>query len=249
MDADLASSPPVVGDHGRGPDRAGDAVTLGEQEAGVASHPEIGIANRRNGDREGGPNVRSSMLCILRSGDCRFSTPTHLQRRKRHPLAASPAGRRAGDRLNWSAASGRPGGSDGRAVGHPVEGCREPTEVDLAMEIILANPRGFCAGVNMAIESLERSLDFFGAPVYVYHEIVHNKYVVERFKSRGVVFVESLDEVPHGSPCSTARTASRRRSATRPASGTSGRSTRPARWSPRSTSKPSSTPRKGTRSS
>ncbi|WP_435005342.1 4-hydroxy-3-methylbut-2-enyl diphosphate reductase [Tundrisphaera lichenicola] len=68
------------------------------------------------------------------------------------------------------------------------------------MQIILANPRGFCAGVNMAIESLERSLDFFGAPLYVYHEIVHNKYVVERFKSRGVKFVESLEEVPEGAP-------------------------------------------------
>jgi 4-hydroxy-3-methylbut-2-en-1-yl diphosphate reductase len=68
------------------------------------------------------------------------------------------------------------------------------------MKIILANPRGFCAGVNMAIESLERSLDFFGAPVYVYHEIVHNKYVVERFLRRGVVFVESLEDVPEGSP-------------------------------------------------
>jgi 4-hydroxy-3-methylbut-2-enyl diphosphate reductase len=52
----------------------------------------------------------------------------------------------------------------------------------------------------MAIESLERSLDLFGAPLYVYHEIVHNKYVVERFQRRGVVFVESLDEVPEGSP-------------------------------------------------
>jgi 4-hydroxy-3-methylbut-2-enyl diphosphate reductase len=68
------------------------------------------------------------------------------------------------------------------------------------MKIILANPRGFCAGVNMAIESLERSLDLFGAPLYVYHEIVHNKYVVERFQRRGVVFVEDLDEVPQGQP-------------------------------------------------
>ncbi len=68
------------------------------------------------------------------------------------------------------------------------------------MKIILANPRGFCAGVNMAIESLERALDLFGAPLYVYHEIVHNKYVVERFRSRGVVFVEGLDEIPEGSP-------------------------------------------------
>jgi 4-hydroxy-3-methylbut-2-enyl diphosphate reductase len=68
------------------------------------------------------------------------------------------------------------------------------------MKIILANPRGFCAGVNMAIESLERALEFFGPPLYVYHEIVHNKYVVERFRHRGTIFVESIDEVPEGSP-------------------------------------------------
>jgi 4-hydroxy-3-methylbut-2-en-1-yl diphosphate reductase len=73
-------------------------------------------------------------------------------------------------------------------------------EVSPAMKIILANPRGFCAGVNMAIESLERALEFFGPPLYVYHEIVHNKYVVERFRRRGTVFVESLDEVPEGAP-------------------------------------------------
>jgi len=68
------------------------------------------------------------------------------------------------------------------------------------MKIILANPRGFCAGVNMAIECLERSLDFFGPPLYVYHEIVHNRYVVERFLRRGAVFVSSLDDVPEGAP-------------------------------------------------
>jgi 4-hydroxy-3-methylbut-2-en-1-yl diphosphate reductase len=68
------------------------------------------------------------------------------------------------------------------------------------MEIILANPRGFCAGVNMAIECLERALEFFGPPVYVYHEIVHNKFVVDKFRRQGTVFVESLDEVPPGSP-------------------------------------------------
>jgi 4-hydroxy-3-methylbut-2-enyl diphosphate reductase len=67
------------------------------------------------------------------------------------------------------------------------------------MKIILANPRGFCAGVNMAIECLERALEFFGPPLYVYHEIVHNKFVVDRFRSRGTVFVESVDEVPPGS--------------------------------------------------
>jgi 4-hydroxy-3-methylbut-2-enyl diphosphate reductase len=67
------------------------------------------------------------------------------------------------------------------------------------MKIILANPRGFCAGVNMAIECLERALEFFGPPLYVYHEIVHNKFVVDRFRSRGTMFVESVDEVPRGS--------------------------------------------------
>jgi 4-hydroxy-3-methylbut-2-enyl diphosphate reductase len=68
------------------------------------------------------------------------------------------------------------------------------------MKIILANPRGFCAGVNMAIECLEKALELFGPPVYVYHEIVHNKFVVDRFRKKGTVFVESLTEVPEGSP-------------------------------------------------
>lgn len=67
------------------------------------------------------------------------------------------------------------------------------------MKIILANPRGFCAGVNMAIESLERALDLFGTPLYVYHEIVHNRPVVERFRKLGVVFVDHVDEIPSGS--------------------------------------------------
>ncbi len=67
------------------------------------------------------------------------------------------------------------------------------------MRILLAAPRGFCAGVNMAIECLELALSRFGAPIYVYHEIVHNKWVVEHFRSQGVVFVNGLDEVPPGS--------------------------------------------------
>lgn len=67
------------------------------------------------------------------------------------------------------------------------------------MKVILANPRGFCAGVNMAIESLEKALEKFGSPLYVYHEIVHNRPVVERFSKRGVVFVDKIDEIPEGS--------------------------------------------------
>jgi 4-hydroxy-3-methylbut-2-enyl diphosphate reductase len=67
------------------------------------------------------------------------------------------------------------------------------------MKIILASPRGFCAGVNMAIETLELAIKLFGVPVYVYHEIVHNKHVVDRFRAKGAVFVEHLSEVPEGS--------------------------------------------------
>jgi 4-hydroxy-3-methylbut-2-enyl diphosphate reductase len=66
------------------------------------------------------------------------------------------------------------------------------------MRVILANPRGFCAGVNMAIECLDQSLKLFGTPLYVYHEIVHNRYVVDRFKNQGVTFVDELAEVPIG---------------------------------------------------
>ena len=66
------------------------------------------------------------------------------------------------------------------------------------MKIILANPRGFCAGVNMAIDSLEKALELFGTPLYVYHEIVHNLHVVERFRKRGVVFVDRIEEIPNG---------------------------------------------------
>lgn len=64
------------------------------------------------------------------------------------------------------------------------------------MEIILANPRGFCAGVDRAIEIVDRAIEVFGAPIYVRHEVVHNRYVVEGLRERGAVFVEELSEVP-----------------------------------------------------
>jgi len=66
------------------------------------------------------------------------------------------------------------------------------------MKVILAAPRGFCAGVNMAIQSLELAIQTLGAPVYVYHEIVHNKFVVESFRGKGAIFVDDLAEVPEG---------------------------------------------------
>jgi 4-hydroxy-3-methylbut-2-enyl diphosphate reductase len=67
------------------------------------------------------------------------------------------------------------------------------------MKIVLCNPRGFCAGVNMAIECVQRVLKLKGPPVYVYHEIVHNRHVVNHFSEQGVVFVNSVDQIPRGS--------------------------------------------------
>ncbi|MGD2137930.1 MAG: 4-hydroxy-3-methylbut-2-enyl diphosphate reductase, partial [Gammaproteobacteria bacterium] len=66
------------------------------------------------------------------------------------------------------------------------------------MKILLANPRGFCAGVDRAIEIVERALELYGPPIYVRHEVVHNRHVVAGLRARGTVFVEELDEVPDG---------------------------------------------------
>jgi len=66
------------------------------------------------------------------------------------------------------------------------------------MDILLANPRGFCAGVERAIEIVERALTLYGAPIYVRHEVVHNKFVVDDLRNKGAIFVEELDEVPDG---------------------------------------------------
>lgn len=67
------------------------------------------------------------------------------------------------------------------------------------MKIVLANPRGFCAGVDRAIEIVKRAIDLFGAPIYVKHEVVHNKFVVDGLKEKGAVFIEDLADVPQGS--------------------------------------------------
>ena len=71
-----------------------------------------------------------------------------------------------------------------------------PTETK---EIKLANPRGFCAGVDRAIDIVNKALEIYGSPVYVKHEVVHNKFVVEDLKNRGAIFVEEIDEIPDGS--------------------------------------------------
>jgi len=67
------------------------------------------------------------------------------------------------------------------------------------MQVVLANPRGFCAGVDRAIEIVERALKIFGSPIYVRHEVVHNKFVVDNLKQKGAIFVDELHEVPDGS--------------------------------------------------
>ncbi|MBX7539982.1 4-hydroxy-3-methylbut-2-enyl diphosphate reductase [Qipengyuania sphaerica] len=75
-----------------------------------------------------------------------------------------------------------------------------PNDPRLPLKLLIAAPRGFCAGVDRAIEIVERAIEKYGAPVYVRHEIVHNRYVVDSLKAKGAVFVEELDEVPDDVP-------------------------------------------------
>ena len=104
------------------------------------------------------------------------------------------------------------------------------------MEVLLANPRGFCAGVDRAIEIVERALELHGAPIYVRHEIVHNRYVVEDLRAKGAIFVEELDEVPAGAHRDLQRARRVEGGArARPSAAASRSSTPPARWSPRCT--------------
>lgn len=73
------------------------------------------------------------------------------------------------------------------------------TQPPQSLQIKLANPRGFCAGVDRAISIVERALELFSPPIYVRHEVVHNRYVVQNLKDRGAVFVDELDQVPDDS--------------------------------------------------
>jgi 4-hydroxy-3-methylbut-2-enyl diphosphate reductase len=97
------------------------------------------------------------------------------------------------------------------------------------MQVLLATPRGFCAGVDRAIAIVEQALAKYGAPIYVRHEVVYNRFVVDDLRVKGAVFVEDLDEVPGGAPsCSRARRSkSVRADAERAASACS---TRRVRW-------------------
>ena len=85
-------------------------------------------------------------------------------------------------------------------VPFPAGPLKTGTADDLPLRVLIAAPRGFCAGVDRAIEIVERALERYGAPVFVRHEIVHNRFVVEGLRAKGAVFVEELDEVPDGAP-------------------------------------------------
>src|ERR1700757_2558563 len=78
--------------------------------------------------------------------------------------------------------------------------CFLMTHANKLLTVLLASPRGFCAGVDRAIQIVERAIERYGAPVYVRHEIVHNRFVVETLERKGAVFVEELDAVPEGVP-------------------------------------------------
>ena len=103
------------------------------------------------------------------------------------------------------------------------------------MRVVLAQPRGFCAGVVRAIDIVERALEKYGAPIYVRHEIVHNQHVVEALKRKGARFVDELDQVPDGAVTDLQRAWRPPRWWRRRARAACRCSTRPARWSPRCT--------------
>jgi 4-hydroxy-3-methylbut-2-enyl diphosphate reductase len=111
------------------------------------------------------------------------------------PAAQTPPAQAVRDRNRGGAAArAEPGAVPKGALGAPA-GDKQPRR---AIKVILAQPRGFCAGVVRAIEIVERALEKYGPPVYVRHEIVHNKFVVDSLRAKGAIFVEELSEVPQG---------------------------------------------------
>ena len=113
-------------------------------------------------------------------------------------------------------------------------------------KLLLAAPRGYCAGVDRAVQTVERALEIHGAPVYVRKEIVHNKHVVEELRERGAIFVEEETEVPEGAVCVfSAHGVAPERARGRRRARACRRSTRPARWSRRSTARRSASPSDG----
>lgn len=113
------------------------------------------------------------------------------------------------------------------------------------MDVVLAQPRGFCAGVDRAIEIVERALENFGGPVYVRHEIVHNDHVVGELRTKGAVFVDSVDDVPDGAVLIFSAHGVSRAVRTKAEARDFGCLTPPVLWSPRFMSKCRKCARKG----
>ena len=105
-----------------------------------------------------------------------------------------------------------------------------PATATAPKRVLLAAPRGYCAGVDRAVQTVERALELYGAPVYVRKEIVHNKHVVEELAKRGAIFVEEETEVPEGAMVVFSAHGVAPASTRTPPPASCGRSTRPARW-------------------
>ena len=134
----------------------------------------------------------------------------HLAVDREHSSPTITPARAAGDpgaTASTRAAGMRPGYGVGRQYPRPV-----PVE-----KVLLAEPRGFCAGVEMAIKALAWMVRVFEPPVYCYHEIVHNRLVVDRFREQGVIFVDDVDAVPAGAPLMLSAHGPRPRSSRPPA--------------------------------
>src|SRR5882762_9893068 len=123
-------------------------------------------------------------------------------------------------KADWARLTGLPGPPHFAMMATDMNAQNQGFSGKPQLKVLLCSPRGFCAGVVRAIDSVEQALKRYGAPVYVRHEIVHNRYVVESLKAKGAIFVEELDEVPdtqapvifsaHGVPKSIPEQAQRR---------------------------------------
>src|SRR5215467_1242746 len=164
-----------------------------------------------NRDEYGRRNIRQCSALATTTG-CTGTLPEHRLTPKGAPSSTSATMGRRNRRfpLIWAVPAGSCRTPPHRPVGRPRPSggdvCQslhrgaaradEERPSEALMKVILAQPRGFCAGVVRAIEIVERALKKYGPPVYVRHEIVHNKFVVDSLKAKGAIFVEDLDEIP-----------------------------------------------------
>jgi 4-hydroxy-3-methylbut-2-enyl diphosphate reductase len=168
--------------------RGGDLRRAGDRTAAHAAwRLARGAAVRADHRRRAGQRHRPACAWATWWTSCSGTGATSTGRCSTWPTAASSS-----VRCCWS------GSACGIRTGVGWSNGHAPTWSRVLMDIVLANPRGFCAGVDRAIEIVKRAIETLGAPIYVRHEVVHNRFVVEDLRARGAVFVEELDEVPTG---------------------------------------------------